>query len=136
MSTENMEVVRELIALGEQVSASGVTPPHTHLVTPDAVIDMSRRVFNPGIYRGFEGWRRLMSEVREVWADWQVTIERFVDAGDRVVTIETVCGRGHGSGLDIEARYGSIWTLQGGRVTRVEMGLDPREALEAVGLED
>jgi ketosteroid isomerase-like protein len=36
----------------------------------------------------------------------------------------------------MEARYASIWTLANGRVTRVEVGLDPAETLKAVGLEE
>ena len=48
MSQENVEIVRQLIALGVQARESGVTP-HTDLVTPDVEIDQSRRVFNPEI---------------------------------------------------------------------------------------
>jgi ketosteroid isomerase-like protein len=135
VSQENVDAVRQLMALGEQVRESGLPAPHTDLVTPDAEIDMSRRVFNPEIYRGFEGWARLNAELREVWAEWRVTPERFVDAGDRVISIETIRGRGRGSCVEIEAQYASIWTLQNGRVTRVEIGLDPQEALKAVGRE-
>src|SRR5437764_9312524 len=66
-SQENVEIVRQLIQLGEQVRHSELPPPHTDLVTLDAEIDMSRRVFSPGVYRGFEGWARLNRELREVW---------------------------------------------------------------------
>jgi len=130
-----VEVVRQLMALGERARESGMPPPHTDLVIPDAEIDMSRRVFNPEIYRGFEGWARLNRELREVWAEWHVTAERFIDVGDRVISIETVRGRGRGSGAETEGRFASIWTLQDGRVTRVEIGPDVEEALRAVGLE-
>jgi ketosteroid isomerase-like protein len=136
VSRENVEIVRQLMALGEQARESGLPPLHTDLVTPDAEIDMSRRVFNPEIYRGFEGWARLNAELREVWTEWRVIPERFADLGDQVISIETIRGRGRGSGLEIEARYASIWTLLNGRVARVEVGLDPEEALKAVGLEE
>jgi len=130
-----VEGVRQLMALGERARESGMPPPHTDLVIPDAEIDMSRRVFNPEIYRGFEGWARLNRELREVWAEWRVTAERLIDVGDRVISIETIRGRGRGSGAETEGRFASIWTLQDGRVTRVEIGLDVEEALRAVGLE-
>jgi ketosteroid isomerase-like protein len=135
VSQENVEVVRRLIALGQRARESGVTP-HTDLVTPDAEIDLSRRVFNPATYRGFEGWARLNDELREVWAEWETVPERIFGVGDdQVVSIESVRGRGRGSGLETGGRYASIWTLASGRVTRVEVGLDPDEALKAVGLE-
>jgi ketosteroid isomerase-like protein len=136
MSQENMEVVRRLIALGERARETGLTSAPTDLVTPDMEIDLSRRVFNPETYRGLDGWIRLNEQLREIWAEWQVVPERILAAGDRVVSIETVRGRGRGSGLETEARYASIWTFANGRVTRVEIGLDPEDALKAVGLEE
>src|SRR5436853_4441621 len=71
-------------------------------------------------------------ELREVWAEWRITLERIVDVGDRVVSIATARGRGRGSGVETEVRSASIWTLLNGRVTRVEIGVDPDEALKAV----
>jgi ketosteroid isomerase-like protein len=136
VSQKNVEVVRRLMALGEQARFSERPPPHTDLVAPDAEIDLSSRVFNPATYRGYEGWARLNAELREVWAEWEVVPERFFDAGDRVVTVEIVRGRGRSSDVVIEARYASIWTLRRGRVTRIEVGIDPDEALQAVGLKD
>ena len=103
MSQENVEIVRQLITLGEQARESGVTP-HTDLVTPDAEIDFSRRVFNPAIYRGVDGWAQMIDELREAWAEWRVTTERMVDVGNRVVSIGTARGRGRGSGVEVEAR--------------------------------
>ncbi len=135
MSEENVEIVRELIALGEQALEGGVTP-HTDLVISDAEIDLSRRVFNPAVYRGWEGWARLNDELREVWSEWSVSYERIIGVDDRVVSIQTVRGRGRSSGVEIEARYASIWTLLNGRVTRVEVGWDPDEACKALGLEE
>jgi ketosteroid isomerase-like protein len=136
MSQENVEIVRRLIALGEQVRVGELTSPPLDLVTPDMEIDLSRRVFNPETYKGFDGLVRLNDELREVWAEWEVTPERIVAMGDRVVSIETVRGRGRGSGLETGGRYASIWTFVDGRVTRIEVGLDPAEALKAVGLEE
>ncbi len=136
MSQENVEIVRQLIALAEQGRERGLTSLPLNLVAPDLEIDLSRRVFNPETYRGLDGWLRMTDELREVWAEWQVTPERIVAAGDRVVSIELARGRGRGSGLETEGRYASIWTFVNGRVTRVEVGFDPQEALKAVGLED
>ena len=135
MSKHNVEVVREVMALGDQARESGVLP-ETDLVAPDAEIDMSRRVFNPDTYRGMEGWVRLNDELREVWEEWRVIPERFIEAGDRVVVFATVHARGRGSGVAVELRESSaIWTLRNGQVTRVEIGVDPQEALKIVGLE-
>jgi len=45
--------------------------------------------------------------------------------------------RGRGSGVELDTRtYATIWTLRDGRVTRVQVGFGPEEALKAVGLEE
>ena len=96
---------------------------------------MSRRVFNPATYHGIDGLVQLGAEIREVWDEWRITPERFIDAGDRVVVLETIRARGRGSGVELQSgRSATIWTLRDGRVARVQIGFDPQEALKAVGL--
>jgi ketosteroid isomerase-like protein len=136
VSQENVQIVRQLMGLDEQAREAGLPFPDTDLIAPDAEIDMSRRVFNPAIFRGRDGWTRLNDELREVWKEWRVSPERFLDAGDHVVSVQTARARGRGSGVETELRYASIWTLLDGRVTRVQVGLDLDEALKAVGLAD
>jgi ketosteroid isomerase-like protein len=75
---------------------------------PDVQIDMTRRVLNPDTYEGHAGLRRLGREVREVWDEFQIEPERFIDAGDRVIVIETRRARGSGSGIEVEQRSGVI----------------------------
>jgi len=137
MSQENLEVVRELMALRERVLESGEPPTRTGLIAPDFEIDMSRRVFNPAVYHGIDGLVRLNEEIRDVWEEFRVVPEQFIDAGDRVVVFETIHARGRGSGVELDTRTSAtIWTLRDGRATRVQIGFDPQEALKAVGLEE
>jgi ketosteroid isomerase-like protein len=136
VSQENVEIVRRVIGVEFDLTRRVFDPDvYGDLMAPDVEIDMSRRVFNPEVYRGVEGWARLQDELRKVWEEWRMTPERFIDAGDRVVSIERVRGRGRGSGVELDIRSATIWTLLDGRVTRVEGALDPEEALKAVALE-
>lgn len=137
MSAQNVKIVRELMALRERARESGEPLPHTGLAAPDFEIDLSRRVFNPAVYRGIDGLARLDDEIRDVWEEFRVVPEQFIDAGDRVVVMEKIRGRGRSSGVEVETRtYATIWTLRDGQVTRVQVGVDPNEALKAVGLEE
>jgi ketosteroid isomerase-like protein len=136
MTQDKVEIVRRLIAYAEEERKSGPSEPPPDLVAPDIEIDLSRRVFNPETYRGIDGFVRMNEELREIWAEWEVTPERIVAVGDRVVSIETVRGLGRSSGLETGGRYASIWTFADGLVTRVEVGHEPAEALRAVGLEE
>jgi ketosteroid isomerase-like protein len=136
MSAENVETVRALLALWERARESGEPPTHNDLVAPDFEVDMSRRVFNPAVYRGIEGLARLDEEIRDVWEEFRNVPEQFIDAGDRVVVIVTSHARGRGSGVELETRSAAICTLRDGQVTRIEGALDTDEALKAVGLEE
>ena len=136
MSAENVEIVRELMALRERARESGEPVAHTNLLAPDFEIDLSRRVFNPAVYRGIDGLARLNDEISDVWEEFRVVPEQFIDAGDRVVVMEKIRGRGRSSGVEVGTQtYATIWTLRDGQVTRVQVGVDPNEALKAVGLE-
>jgi ketosteroid isomerase-like protein len=141
MSQENVEIVREVMALvdiarnGDQSqSLDDLMQRLANLVATDAQIDMSRRIFNPDVYSGQAGLRRLLDELREVWDEFRVTPERFVDAGDRIVVIEAIRGRGRTSSVPVGSRSASIWTLHDGQIIHMEARYDPQEALKAVRL--
>src|SRR5271157_4775933 len=129
MSQENVKIVREVMDLMNLSQASGgeENPRLIELSAPDARIGMSRRVFNPDVYEGHAGLRRLIREAREVWESFWVTPERFIEASDRVVVIETRRGRGRESGVEVEDRSAVIWTIRDDRVIDVQTDLDPKE---------
>lgn len=131
MSEENVEIVREVMELMNRAASGGPAEPLLDRFATDVRIDMSRRVFNPDVYEGHDGLRRLGAEVQEVWEEFRIEPERFVDAGDRVIVIEVRRGRGSGSGVEVEQRSGVIWALRDGKVVGMETDLDPEEALEA-----
>ncbi|MGA8804563.1 MAG: nuclear transport factor 2 family protein [Solirubrobacterales bacterium] len=136
MSQENVELVKKVMGLFNLAAGGKPTPELLELFAPDVVIDMTRRVFNPDTYEGHDGLRRLGREVSEVWGRFHVEPERFIDAGRQVVVIETRRARGRGSEVEVGMRSGVIWTLNEGKVVRMETDLDPAEALEAAGVSE
>ena len=103
------------------------------LMAPDVRIDMSRRVFNPDVYEGHAGLRRLGQEVGEVWEEFKIEPERFIEKGDRVVVIERRTGRGEESGLEARAAVGGDLRLSAaGRSSPWRLTLSPEEALAEV----
>jgi ketosteroid isomerase-like protein len=72
-------------------------------------------------------------DVGEVWETFEETVERYVDAGERIVVVARRRGKGRESGVYVEDRSASIWTLRAGRVIHVETELDPDDALRTAG---
>jgi ketosteroid isomerase-like protein len=134
MAQSNVELVQRVMDL---LNRAGADPEAgrelVELMASDVRIDMSRRIFNPHVYEGHAGLRQLGREVGEVWDDFRIEPERFVEKGDRVVVIELRRGRGKGSGVETEQRSGVLWTLRDGQVAAMETDMSPEDALAAIG---
>jgi ketosteroid isomerase-like protein len=132
--SQNVEIVREVMALVRRTGTGEPEPRLFELLAPEVKLDMSRRTFNPDVYERHDGLRRFKRERDEVWEEFLVTPERMVDAGESVVVIESLRGRGRGSGVETRSRSASVWTMRDGQVIHMATYRDPQEALDAVGL--
>ena len=69
------------------------------------------------------------------WDDYSEQIEEVRDLGDFVLVTASQRGRGKGSGVEIENRWGQLYKVDDGLITNVAMYGSPEEALEAAGTE-
>jgi ketosteroid isomerase-like protein len=75
--------------------------------------------------------------VEEAVEGYRPEIERFIDAGDKVVTLAVESGRGRDSGAEVRSgRTAHVWTLRDGKAIRLDLYNDRSAALKAVGLEE
>src|SRR4249919_3467652 len=103
MSQENVEVVRRGFESDFWTNRDfSVLPEFAH---PDVVADLSRNIFNPGVYRGFDGFRPIVEQTDEMWEDFQTELEELIDGGDQVVAAVRISGRGRGSGVEVEMQF-------------------------------
>ena len=125
MSQQNVELIREIYRLW------GEEQPAGHLIDPDLEYTNPPYAVESGTRRG----RRTLGKVREVYPDFRVEPERFLDAGEDVVVIGTARGTS-ASGVEAQWRPGYVWTVRDGRAVRFRWFNRPSEALEAVGLSE
>jgi ketosteroid isomerase-like protein len=109
-----------------------------------------RRLYDPDIewedvsgLWGDWGTRRGFEDVRDAFVTWfeafervDFDIENIIESGDEVVVFMRIRGRGRGSGLVVEQRIPSVWTVHGGRIVRVRGYRNEADALEAAGLRE
>lgn len=133
MSQANVEIVRNALA-----AFTGGDSDHGMLfIDPEVVIDATRNVFNPGTHIGIDGFLRWRADTEDIWEDMRLDPLEFLDAGDRVVVIGQLTGKGRGSGVEVNRRTAFVATVREGRIVRMEIGYtNPTEALEAVGLSE
>jgi uncharacterized protein len=132
MSEENVEVVRRLYDSLNQRDIEGVL----QLVASDVRWDLSERVFNPAVYKGHAGVRRFVADLAEVWDEFRVDPVEFIDAGNTVVVLHRIHGRGKGSGVEVELPSTNVYTLRNRTIVTARMYREHADALEAAGLRE
>src|SRR4051794_11900766 len=135
MEEDNVALVRRISELVNRSYLTGQPVPGLfEPMSPRLRIDASRRIFNPGVYEGHEGLRRVLREVWEAWEGFTELVERIVGTGDTVVVLASIRGRGRASGVEVAAKAALVWTVRDGLVEAVELFSDQDEALRSVGL--
>ena len=130
MSQENVDIVRRAWETWERGDLTG----WLDLVSDDLV---TRRVgLDNATFQGKEGFLEQASEWSEGFAAWSVAAQEFIDAGDQVVVRNQQTARGDASGVPIEMDFWFVHTVSQGKIVRVDMFVNEREALKAVGLRE
>jgi ketosteroid isomerase-like protein len=98
MSEENVEIVRRLYDASAHRDSEAVLA----LYDPGVELDMSRApcgdLVGQRFYHGHDGLRAFYREWYGAWETVGSDLEELIDAGERVVSVETTRGRGRESG--------------------------------------
>jgi uncharacterized protein len=122
MSQANVELVRSIHRLwNEGQPARDLIDANLEYVNPSNAVESGTHI-----------GRSRLNRVREVYPDFRIEPERFIDAGEDVVVLGIARGTS-ASGVEAEWRQGYVWTVRDGRAVRFRWFNDPRQALEAVG---
>jgi uncharacterized protein len=133
MSQENVELVRNAYMANNK----GDREAALRSADPDIVIDATRRLLNPTTYVGIDDARQWFADMDEVWERFGLEVDELIDAGDRVVALGRLTGKGKASGVEVEQPIADVWTVRDSRIVRGEIGYTSRqEALEAAGLSE
>jgi ketosteroid isomerase-like protein len=102
---------------------------------PDAHHETRFAALEGRAYDGYEGLEQFLAESRVQFERFDVSLERVVGDGDHRVAIYTAQALTHETRIPIEQRLGMEIELRDGRLYRTKVYADPREALEAAGLD-
>jgi ketosteroid isomerase-like protein len=132
MSQENVEIVRRIYRVWDEEGtpvSSGLLDPQVEWVNPPEAVE-------PGTRQGIDAFASAANTVADTFDDVRVDIDEFIDAGERVVVLATLWGRGRGSGAEVARKQGYVWTMRDGKAIRFEWFNSPAKALEAAGLSE
>ena len=128
MSQENVDLVRTIYAEWQD-GFGGLLDPEIEWVNPPEAIETGTR-------RGIEAFAAAANSVTDTFESSRVDFDKLIDAGEKVVVLGTLRGRGRGSGAEVERRQGYVWTIRDGRAVRFEWFPEQRQALAAAGLSE
>jgi ketosteroid isomerase-like protein len=133
MSAENVELVRRLLEVYNERSFA----ENFDLIDPEIVWDVSRVQLPDGeSYSGRDELRDFVQAWEEGFEAEHVEAQEIIDAGDQVIVMVHHRGRGKLSGIEIDQRFATVWTLRDGRAVRMVMYGTREEALDALGVEE
>ncbi len=88
------------------------------------------------VYRGHEGVREAFREWYDTLAEIRAEVSEVRDLGDRLVATGHFYARGQESGAEVDSPAGWLVDFKDAKALRVLEFLDPKEALEAAGLQE
>ena len=105
------------------------------LCTSEIEFDWSRRLLDPTITRGYDGVRRFLEEVNDIFDEIVFEEEEILEFGDEVLVVNTGRFRGRTSGVDVTAHGAIRWTIRDGKLARFRFYQTKADALEDLALE-
>ena len=104
----------------------------------DPEISMVESAALPGAVsaRGIDAVKRYIESFAKYWEEVRFEPEEFIDAGDSVVVVARLVGRGKRSGIEVTHRWAYVWTVRGDKALSMVGYADRAEALKVVGLEE
>jgi uncharacterized protein len=105
------------------------------LHSPEVEVIAPREWPEGGTFRGWEAVRRQFERLKDSWSLERYEAENIEAKGDTVLLVGTWIGTGETSGLDLGQEICPVFTVEGGRIARIEYYLDEAEARRAAGLQ-
>ncbi len=132
MSQENVELVRQAYEAFDRRDFETIVG----LGSDDFELDISAHPIPdfPNVGTGAEHQRQFFATYLEGFSDYAVEITRIIEAGDRVLVACHDTAR-LGPGI-VERDFTHVWTIAGGKLTRLQVFRTTEEALETTRLRE
>jgi ketosteroid isomerase-like protein len=129
MGQDVVKLAREVLNTLSQGDADGLIA----LADPEIEWHSFFALGEGGSYKGHEGTRRYMSDLKDAWEIVRPDIDDAVGVGDVAVLVGHLHYRGRGSGAETETAAGWMLRFRERKVLYFRAFRDPESALAAVG---
>ena len=142
MSEENVEIARRGYAILNEAYRAGdpsiFRPYLEEHCDPDLVLEPAGMLpdSSPRPHQGWDGVLAFFGNQMEAFSEGWVKATEFIDRGDYLIVPSRLGGRARHTGLPVEFSFVNLFSLQDGKVTRLQVHRTKAEALEAAGLSE
>ena len=133
MSEENLDAVRRNI---DAWNRDGSSDAAVSLAHPDSVVHAFPEWPDEAVYRGRDGWLRLLEQWTENFDGITWEIEKLIDDDPTVAILVNHRATVKGTGVPLVQPLGLVLRFQDGMVLEARFFLTWNEALEAAGLSE
>jgi ketosteroid isomerase-like protein len=91
---------------------------------------------DPRTWHGHQGFLDMSADAADIFDEFRLRAEEFIDAVDQVVVRVALEGRGSGSGAPVTGLGWFVYGVRGGKLVTIDMYATREQALEAVGLSE
>lgn len=119
MPSRNLSIVQRMYEVFEAKDY----PTFFDQLAPDIHVVQSLELPWGGMYRGRPGAKMFFSRLA-AYLDARVTVEQWIDAGERVAAVGRTHGTTHGGGRSFDVPLVHFWDLKDGQVVRLEIAVD------------
>ncbi len=130
MSLENADFVKGVYGEWSKGNFAAGTPAYDENI----LLVVRPEFADPGVFTGVDAVHGYMRAFLEPWTILTIEGTDLREVGDSVLVRVVQRGVGRSSGAQTDLSYHQVWTLRGGKVIRIDVILDEKDALEAVGL--
>ena len=103
---------------------------------PDCEVVFPPEVPEPGPFHGHAELKQWVDGFLDAWESHRAEVVEVMDAGDDVVAVLHMVGRGAGSGMALDETDAHVFKIREGRIARWQNFNARVEALEAAGLSE
>ncbi|HKH23055.1 MAG TPA: nuclear transport factor 2 family protein [Solirubrobacterales bacterium] len=122
----------ELVAETLIAYQSGDQDTLRRLMHPEGEIYGVPGLINAGTYRGYEGFRKWITQWEEAWDEITYELGDFVEIDESVIVAPVhIVGRGATSGVEIDSTFGWVYQWEDGLLRRYQVYTNVEDALDA-----
>src|SRR5262245_22508781 len=123
----------QIVVVRRLYEARGDPDVIRQVLAPDVRWEVVEGFPYSGVYTGLDDvLRNFFGRLFQVFESFVAAGSEFFESDDHVIALGTYTGRAKATGKDFTARFAHVWTVQGGKIVRLQQCADTVQVVRAL----